>query len=113
MTYLSLDELDLAENELNAALKLCSEVRDAKLEALALSNLGFLVRRQGDLDRARALYERAAELFERLGQRPDLCQILNNLGGVYQRLGKPLNTNVAEPLPTRTAFNARIHVVYR
>lgn len=56
--------------------------------AFGLNNLGEIVHRMGNFERARELYEQAYKIFKSYGTRRGMAFTLNNLAGVYVFTGE-------------------------
>lgn len=78
-----------------ASLDLARQLGSEPYLARCLSNVGNILRRQGELEKALELYEEALELFRRLHDRYGIAIMLNNIGEVYLDLGR-----VRQALPT-------------
>jgi DNA-binding SARP family transcriptional activator len=70
-----------------SAAAAAAAVGDRDAQARALTNLGRLHRRQGQLDRAAQTYRQALSLYAGLGDRASEAGALRNLGSVYWRQG--------------------------
>jgi DNA-binding SARP family transcriptional activator len=70
-----------------SAVAAARAIGDRAAQARALTHLGRLHRRQGQLDRAAGTYEQALTLYAGLGDRAAEAGALRNLGSVHWRLG--------------------------
>ena len=70
-----------------SAVAAARAIGDRAAQAQALTNLGRLHRRQGQLDRAAGTYEQALSLYAGLGDRAAEAGVLRNLGSVHWRQG--------------------------
>jgi DNA-binding SARP family transcriptional activator/tetratricopeptide (TPR) repeat protein len=70
-----------------SAVAAARAVGDRDAQAGALTNLGRLHRRQGQLDRAAETYGEALNLYADLGERAAEAGVLRNLGSVHWRQG--------------------------
>ena len=68
------------------ALRFADETGDLSLSAAALNRLGMAAYREGDLHRARDLYEQSLVLYRRLGDEPEAASVRNNLGLIHKNL---------------------------
>jgi transcriptional regulator with AAA-type ATPase domain len=67
-------------------LALADGAQDVGLSAHALNQMGRICYREGDLMRARELYEDALALFRRLGDEVSCARVRNNLGLIHKNL---------------------------
>jgi DNA-binding SARP family transcriptional activator len=70
------------------AVQAAAALGDREAQALALSNLGRLHRRQGRLGQSSETYRQALILYVDLGARTAEALVLRNLGSVHWRLGE-------------------------
>ena len=73
---------------LQQALIIARELKDQKLEAIALHQLGFNYSRLGENQKALDFYNQALPLRRSVGDRTDEATTLNNIGLVYDALGQ-------------------------
>jgi tetratricopeptide (TPR) repeat protein len=67
-------------------LALADGAQDVGVSAMALNQMGRICYREGDLMRARELYEDALALFRRLGDAESCARVRNNLGLIHKNL---------------------------
>jgi tetratricopeptide (TPR) repeat protein len=67
-------------------LALADGSQDVGISAMALNQMGRICYREGDLMRARELYEDALALFRRLGDAVSCARVRNNLGLIHKNL---------------------------
>jgi tetratricopeptide (TPR) repeat protein len=67
-TYLNLGNIDKAEIIAREALTISEQYGYQKSRALALSNLGAIARRNGDLEQSQEMYRTSREIWQQLGQ---------------------------------------------
>jgi DNA-binding NtrC family response regulator/tetratricopeptide (TPR) repeat protein len=67
-------------------LRMADEGGDLSLSAAALNQLGRTAYREGELQRARDLYEQALVLYRRLGEEACAARVRNNLGLIHKNL---------------------------
>jgi tetratricopeptide (TPR) repeat protein len=80
-------DLSLAEQRLTEHLENARRLGDHKLTAGALTNLGLVAFRAGELDRAAGLHQQALRLTQQLGDRRLEVVALGNLGLVAAQRG--------------------------
>jgi tetratricopeptide (TPR) repeat protein/tRNA A-37 threonylcarbamoyl transferase component Bud32 len=68
------------------ALKLARELRYAGGEANAYNNIAIGSTILGDHEKGRECFEKALDIFEKIGDRNGISRVLNNLGSFYRRL---------------------------
>ncbi|MBG1259553.1 CHAT domain-containing protein [Nostoc commune] len=73
---------------LQQALTIARELKDQKLEAIALLGLGRNYNALGEKQKALNFYNQALPLFRAVGDRTGEAPTLNNIGGVYSDLGE-------------------------
>ena len=78
-----------AREDIERALELAERIDDTLTVAHVTFQASVVAERDGQWLRARALAERAKELYERHGDRQNVGRLLNNLGGLNYLLGKP------------------------
>ncbi len=78
-----------AREDIERALELAERLDDTLTIAHITFQASLVAERDGQWLRARALAERAKELYEAHGDRLNLGRMLNNLGGLNYLLGKP------------------------
>ena len=78
-----------AREDIERALELAERLDDSLTVAHVTFQASIVAERDGQWLRARALAERAKELYEAHGDRINLGRMLNNLGGLNYLLGKP------------------------
>ncbi len=75
-----------AREQDEVALQIADAANEFALSAAAINQLGRVAYREGDLLRARDLYEQALALFRRLGDEASCGILRNNLGLVHKQL---------------------------
>jgi len=85
-TELQLGRIAEGGKSATAALEIGDRLGDLPTSAWALEQLGTFAYREGDLARARDLYEQALALFRRLGRPEKVASVRNNLGLVHKNL---------------------------
>jgi class 3 adenylate cyclase/tetratricopeptide (TPR) repeat protein len=80
-------ELDAAEAQFNAALRIATDEGDPEIASWTRSNQALMLAMRGDLDAAVALARRNCELTERLGDVFSRSLALANLGGTQLAAG--------------------------
>src|SRR6266480_458481 len=78
-----------AREDIERALELADRIDDTLTVAHVTFQASLVAERDGQWLRARALAERAKELYEAHGDRKNVGRLLNNLGGLNYLLGKP------------------------
>jgi tetratricopeptide (TPR) repeat protein len=78
---LALNDFAQASESLQEALSLSRAIEARRLEALALQGLGRLARREGNVGSARAHWQAALEIFDRLGL-PEAAAVRAALAGI-------------------------------
>ena len=78
-----------AREDIERALELAERIDDTLTVAHVTFQASVVAERDGQWLRARALAERAKELYEAHGDRQNVGRLLNNLGGLNYLLGKP------------------------
>ena len=78
-----------AREDIERALELADRLDDTLTVAHVTFQASIVAERDGHWVRARALAERAKELYEAHGDRKNVGRLLNNLGGLNYLLGKP------------------------
>jgi transcriptional regulator with XRE-family HTH domain/Tfp pilus assembly protein PilF len=78
-----------AREDIERALELADRIDDTLTVAHVTFQASLVAERDGQWLRARALAERAKELYEQHGDRKNVGRLLNNLGGLNYLLGKP------------------------
>ena len=78
-----------AREDIERALELADRIDDTLTVAHVTFQASIVAERDGHWLRARALAERAKELYEEHGDRRNVGRLLNNLGGLNYLLGKP------------------------
>ena len=82
-------DFEAAREDIELALELAESLGDTLTIAHVTFQASIVAERGGHWLRARALAERAKELYEAHGDRINLGRMLNNLGGLNYLLGKP------------------------
>jgi tetratricopeptide (TPR) repeat protein len=82
-------DFEAAREDIELALELAESLGDTLTVAHVTFQASLVAERGGHWLRARALAERARDLYERHGDRVNLGRMLNNLGGLNYLLGKP------------------------
>jgi tetratricopeptide (TPR) repeat protein len=81
-------DFEAAREDIERALELAERLDDSLTVAHVTFQASLVAERDGQWLRARALAERAKELYEAHGDRVNLGRMLNNLGGLNYLLGK-------------------------
>jgi tetratricopeptide (TPR) repeat protein len=81
-------DFEAAREDIERALELAERLDDSLTVAHVTFQASIVAERDGQWLRARALAERAKELYETHGDRTNLGRMLNNLGGLNYLLGK-------------------------
>ncbi len=81
-------DFEAAREDIERALELAERLDDSLTVAHVTFQASLVAEREGQWLRARALAERAKELYEAHGDRLNLGRMLNNLGGLNYLLGK-------------------------
>jgi transcriptional regulator with XRE-family HTH domain len=82
-------DFEAAREDIERALELAENLDDTLTIAHVTFQASIVAERDGHWLRARALAERAKELYEAHGDQLNLGRMLNNLGGLNYLLGKP------------------------
>jgi transcriptional regulator with XRE-family HTH domain/Tfp pilus assembly protein PilF len=82
-------DFEAAREDIERALELAENLDDTLTVAHVTFQASIVAERDGHWLRARALAERAKELYEAHGDQLNLGRMLNNLGGLNYLLGKP------------------------
>ena len=82
-------DFEAAREDIELALELAEGLGDTLTVAHVTFQASIVAERGGHWLRARALAERAKDLYEQHGDRINLGRMLNNLGGLNYLLGKP------------------------
>jgi tetratricopeptide (TPR) repeat protein len=82
-------DFEAAREDIERALELAERLDDTLTIAHVTFQASIVAERDGHWLRARALAERAKELYEAHGDQLNLGRMLNNLGGLNYLLGKP------------------------
>lgn len=80
-------KLEEAEELFTRAAEVATRSSDTRDRAIATENLAVLAHMQNDYGRAQGLYHEAVTLLRRLGNRPMLARVANNLGELYLSMG--------------------------
>jgi putative nucleotidyltransferase with HDIG domain len=86
--YASMGKLEEAVEEYQKVLNHCRESGHMAVKAETFSQIGQLLGKQGDHDRALGYHQRAIGAYRRLEDKPGLCKALRNLGVTYIELGE-------------------------
>jgi tetratricopeptide (TPR) repeat protein len=81
-------DFEAAREDIERALELAERIDDSLTVAHVTFQASLVAERDGQWLRARALAERAKELYEAHGDRQNVGRMLNNLGGLNYLLGK-------------------------
>jgi DNA-binding NtrC family response regulator/tetratricopeptide (TPR) repeat protein len=81
-----LGRLDESREQAESALAIADEVGDLAWSAASLGLLGRLAYREGDLLRARDLYEQELAILRRFGDESRIAHVRNNLGLIHKNL---------------------------
>ena len=82
-------DFDAARSDVEHALELVDATGDVRVSAHVNFRLSVVNERSGEWLLARFYAEKAKELYEQCGDRPNVGKLLNNLGGLNFLLGKP------------------------
>jgi tetratricopeptide (TPR) repeat protein len=82
-------EWEAAQVDADRSVELAQQIRDPRLESLALMQCSLIAERRGDPLLARFYGERARVLAEERADKQTEARILNNLGGLSLLLGEP------------------------
>ena len=82
------EEMDLSKDHYMEALKISRELSNGPGIGTALIALGEIARAQSDYTSARAYYEEALQVNERLGQMGIVSIVAHNLGYVARQQGE-------------------------
>ena len=99
----------------NEALKIARKVENPRAEAALLSNLGELVERQGDFEKALQLYQNAINLSDETGNKDKEIGYRANLGraqvllGAYDQAVETLEGLISS-LPQKTYLLSEIYL---
>ncbi|MDD3731758.1 MAG: tetratricopeptide repeat protein, partial [candidate division Zixibacteria bacterium] len=78
----------LAIKEYQKVLNLCHDNTNLTLKSETFTQIGQLLAKQGDHDRALGYLQRAIGAYRRLNDPEGMCKALRNLGVVYVELGE-------------------------
>lgn len=90
LALLSLGRDTEAEASFETALALRREVGEPRGLGITRNNLCFVLQARGELSSLPACYDEVVRLFEAAGLVRLEALVINNLGGVYERLGEPI-----------------------
>jgi putative nucleotidyltransferase with HDIG domain len=80
--------LDVAERLYLTAQQCAERGRDQRLVAMVAQNRGIIATVRGEFSRALVHYHASLDAYRGLGQVPQLCGVLNNIGMVHTDLGR-------------------------
>jgi len=86
--YASLGKLDEAITEYQKLLNYCRDAAHLSTKSETFTQIGQLLCKQGDHDRALGYLQRALGAYRRLDDKAGVCRALRNLGVVYVELGE-------------------------
>lgn len=86
--YASLGRYDDAIREYQKVLQYCQDNAQLAVKSETFTQVGQLLAKQGDCDRALGYMQRAIGAYRRLNNRVGLCKALRNLGVIYVELGE-------------------------
>lgn len=82
-------DMDKALENLNQAMKICTEHNLRKTESNTLGNLGVLAADRRELDKAGDYFNRSRSIHSELGNKKGEASTLGNLGIMHRRLQEP------------------------
>jgi len=86
--YASLGRNEDAINEYKKILQLCRDADHLPVKSETFVQIGQLLAKQGDHDRALGYLQRAIGAYRRTSDKPGMCKALRNLGVIYLELGE-------------------------
>lgn len=86
--FASQGKLKLAIEEYQSILSFCRNTEQLVVKAETFSQIGQLLSKQGDYDRALGYLQRASGAYRRLNDQAGICRALRNIGVVYVELGE-------------------------
>lgn len=91
----ALGKLEAAIAEYQKLLKFCRDSNHLSIKSETFTQIGQLLNKQGDHDRALGFLQRALGAYRRLDDKSGICRALRNLGVVYVELGEFEETETA------------------
>lgn len=110
--YASQGKLDAATEEYQKILKFCRDSAHLNVKSETFSQIGQLLGKQGDHDRALGYLQRAIGAYRRLGNNLGLCRALRNLGVIYVELGEFEEAEITYEEAIETAGDLNDPVLY-
>ena len=86
--YASQGKLEQAIQEYQKVLSYCRDSRHLEVKSETFTQIGQLLGKQGDYDRALGYLQRAIGAYRRLDDTTGTCKALRNLGVIYVELGE-------------------------
>ncbi len=86
--FTKLGKLDEAINEYQRILKFCQDSNQLEAKSETFTQIGQLLSKQGDHERALGYHQRAIGAYRRLRDNTGMCKALRNLGVSYIELGE-------------------------
>ena len=86
--YSSQGKLDKAIEEYQKILEFCRDSDQLEFKAETFTQIGQLLCKQGDHERALGYVQRATGAYRRLNNKVGMCKALRNLGVIYVELGE-------------------------
>lgn len=110
--YASQGKLEAAIGEYQKILTFCRDSTHLAVKSETFSQIGQLMGKQGDHDRALGYLQRAIGAYRRLGNNPGLCRALRNLGVIYVELGEFEEAEITYEEAIETAGELNDPVLY-